>query len=38
MIEEKVEGHDVLVGPAFDEVSFDDNEKMKKGVYVEKEK
>ena len=38
VIEEKVEGNDVLVGPVFDEKSFDDDEKMKKGVCAEKEK
>ena len=37
MIKEKVEGHDVLVGLVFDEENFYDDEKMKNGVYVEKE-
>ena len=36
VIEKKVEGHEVLVGPVFDEESFDDNENMKKAVCAEK--
>ena len=38
MIEEKIEGHDVLVGSVFNEENFYDDAKMKNGVCVEKEK